>query len=353
MKRYNALDLFCGAGGLSKGFEWAGFNIIAGIDNNTEALITYKNNFKMAEVINADLSNDTDIKNIISKLKNKKIDILLGGPPCQGYSIAGKRLVDDPRNKLFKAYLRLVANFNPSVILIENVPNILSIGDGIYKKAIIDDLNELGYKVEILKLNAADFGVPQNRRRVFFVASKLKIETLKKTSSKKSISPVTTSMAISDLPLLNDSLGEECIDYKIEPKNKYQKLLRSSATKIYNHTAVAHTTKTKEIISLVPDGGNYKNLPIELQGTRKVNIAWTRMNSQKPCFTIDAGHNHHFHYLANRVPTVRECARIQSFPDDFIFCGKRTSQYKQVGNAVPPILAKELADCLKEALDVL
>ena len=127
--------------------------------------------------------------------------------------------------------------------------------------------------------------------------------------------------------------------------------MRENAKILTNHTAVNHTEKTKEIISLVPDGGNYKDLPNELKQTRKVNIAWTRMNSQKPCFTIDAGHNHHFHYKANRVPTVRECARIQSFPDTFKFLGTRTSQYRQVGNAVPPLLGYQLGMQLKKVLD--
>ena len=126
--------------------------------------------------------------------------------------------------------------------------------------------------------------------------------------------------------------------------------MRNKSDILYNHEAVKHTEKTKNIIAMVPDGGNYKCLPMHLQSTRKVNIAWTRMNSSKPCFTIDAGHNHHFHYLANRVPTVRECARIQSFPDNFIFTGNRTSQYRQVGNAVPPLVAEQIALVLLEAL---
>ena len=120
---------------------------------------------------------------------------------------------------------------------------------------------------------------------------------------------------------------------------------------IKNHSISIHKEQTKQIISMVPDGGNYKDLPVELQSTRKVNIAWTRMNSEKPCFTIDTGHNHHFHYKENRVPTVRESARIQSFPDVFEFIGIKTSQLKQVGNAVPPIMAEAIAKQVIEVIE--
>ena len=120
--------------------------------------------------------------------------------------------------------------------------------------------------------------------------------------------------------------------------------MRESCDTLWNHVATIHNAKTKEIIAMVPDGGNYKSLPEELWSTRKVHIAWTRMDSTRPCFTIDTGHNHHFHYRANRVPTARESARIQSFPDRFRFLGIKTSQLKQVGNAVPPLLAQALAE---------
>ena len=133
------------------------------------------------------------------------------------------------------------------------------------------------------------------------------------------------------------------IPYSSKAKNDYQVRMRKGSKQLFNHWSVAHTEQTKSIIALVPDGGNYKDLPKRLQNTRRVNIAWTRMASYLPSFTIDAGHNHHFHYKANRVPTVRECARIQSFPDTFVFLGNKTSQYRQVGNAVPPLLAEVLA----------
>jgi len=134
--------------------------------------------------------------------------------------------------------------------------------------------------------------------------------------------------------------------YPIKPQNIYQKNCRKNSKGIYNHQITIHKEKTIDIISMVPDGGNYKNLPKELHSTRKVNIAWTRLNSKKPSFTIDTGHNHHFHYEFNRVPTARESARLQSFSDDFIFLKGKTSQLKQIGNAVPPMLAKVLADTL-------
>ena len=145
---------------------------------------------------------------------------------------------------------------------------------------------------------------------------------------------------------------EDGSEYPINSNCDYQKLMRCNSSKIYNHQITEHSEKTKKIISLVPDGGNYKNLPLELQQIRKVHIAWTRLNSQKPSFTIDTGHRHHFHYKWNRIPTVRESARIQSFPDDFIFLGTKTSQYKQVGNAVPPLMAEAIARKLKETLGV-
>ena len=134
--------------------------------------------------------------------------------------------------------------------------------------------------------------------------------------------------------------------YPLSAQSTYQQMMRKGVKALYNHQATIHTEQTARIIAMVPDGGNYKDLPKELQQTRKVNIAWTRLNSKKPSITIDTGHRHHFHYSFNRVPTVRESARIQSFPDSFIFTNSKTSQYKQVGNAVPPLMAKAIAEQL-------
>lgn len=332
---------------MSCGFEKAGFNIVAGIDNDKDALETFSYNHPASIALNVDLSKVNFSEKHWQQLEKKKIDIIIGGPPCQGFSVAGKRDKSDPRNKLYTAYLAMIDFFQPQAVVLENVPTILSLYEGEVGRSIIRDFEKHGYKCTSFILRASDYGVPQMRRRAFFVGLKNQ-NSFSPPLPTTLDTPVTTYEALSDLPELSDSLGGEISAYSKKATSPYQILMRKNSRELYNHWAVAHTEKTKEIISLVPDGGNYKDLPKELQHTRKVNIAWTRMDSQKPCFTIDAGHNHHFHYKANRVPTVRECARIQSFPDDFRFLGKKVNQFRQVGNAVPPLLAEIIAQKLKE-----
>ena len=207
-------------------------------------------------------------------------------------------------------------------------------------------------------LTADEFGVPQHRKRIFFVG--INMETMKNTQYFEFPIPthgvgkkpfITCKDAISDLDFISDEKPlPQHAEYKFPAQNDYQAFMRENSDILLNHSVTVHKEKTKQIIAMVPDGGNYKNLPKELWSTRKVNIAWTRMNSLKPCFTIDTGHNHHFHYYANRVPTVRESARIQSFQDNFEFLGIKTSQLKQVGNAVPPLLVKAIAEKVKEVI---
>ncbi len=344
------LDLFCGAGGFSEGFKQADFKVFIGIDNNPEVLGTYAENFPEAIALRLDLSSNMDLSSQhLEKIISRNIDVIIGGPPCQGFSIAGKRLADDPRNNLYKAFINLVHRISPLAVVIENVPTIRNIHNGSITKAIIEDFTSMKYTTSVFTLNAADYGVPQNRRRTFIIGLKENMN-FKIPAPTTVFNQITTQMAISDLPLLDDQLGGELLEYGKPATNDYQAEMRRGSTIIYNHWAVEHKQRTRDIINLVPDGGNYTDLPIHLQRTRKVNIAWTRMNSTKPSFTIDAGHNHHFHYKANRVPTVRECARIQSFPDRFHFLGKKTSQFRQVGNAVPPLLAKAIGIELREAL---
>ena len=338
--KYYVLDLFCGCGGLSLGFEQAGFEILLGIDNWNQALNTFQSNHKNSEILCADLSK------IKPQKIDKKIDVIVGGPPCQGFSISGKRNPKDPRNKLYQSFVSFVEYFKPSAFIMENVPNLVSMNKGRVKDQIIKEFEELGYKVVYKILLASDFGVPQNRRRVIFVGLKNGKEFIF-PKGKFNNNKITSYEAISDLP---ENEVEDSFLYPCSPKSEYQEKIRKNSTQIFNHETTKHTEKTIDIISFVPDGGNYKNLPKHLQNTRKVNIAWTRLNSKKPSFTIDTGHRHHFHYLYNRIPTVREAARIQSFPDDFIFLGSKTAQEKQVGNAVPPMLGYAIGKTLKNYL---
>lgn len=342
-QKYNVLDLFCGCGGLSLGFEQAGYNVLLGVDIWEDALKTYAYNHKSSKTLCADMST-LQGEDVRKHIGDSKVDVIIGGPPCQGFSIAGKRIVDDERNKLYKGFVRMVEYFKPSAFVMENVPNILSIGGGAVKDAIINDFKTLGYTVENKVLIASDYGVPQNRRRAVFIGLKnenfdFDIPTVTKKTS--------TEEALSDLP---ENSIEDGGKYTADSTSDYQKLMRSNSVGVFNHETTQHNEQTVRIISMVPDGGNYKDLPKEFQETRKVHIAWTRLNSQRPSITIDTGHRHHFHYKWNRVPTVRESARIQSFPDDFIFLCSKTSQYKQVGNAVPPLMAKAIAEQLKKQL---
>ena len=338
-KKYNVIDLFSGCGGLSLGFEMAGFEVNLAIDNWEDALVTYRHNHKGTNTLNADLLH-LDPKEIEGKYNLHDISVIIGGPPCQGFSVAGKRIIDDDRNKLYKSFVRFVKHFKPQAFIMENVPNILSIGNGAVKDAIIKDFSELGYTVSYKVLTASDYGVPQNRRRAIFVGLHGREYPFPIPSVTEK---VTTYEALADLP---DESVDDGADYPLVPISDYQRMMREGTECLYNHQITNHAPETQRIIAMVPDGGNYKNLPKEMWSLRKVHIAWTRMNSQKPCFTIDTGHRHHFHYSFNRIPTVRESARIQSFPDNFIFLGSKTSQYKQVGNAVPPLMAFAIASKL-------
>lgn len=335
--QYSLLDLFSGCGGLSYGFQQAGFEVIAGIDNWKDALATFQKNHPTSQGILMDLAVASSSK--ISQQINKSIDVIVGGPPCQGFSISGKRNPDDPRNLLYKSFLSVIDYFKPKAIVMENVPNMVSIAQGQIREQILADFKRLGYQVQYKILLASDYGVPQNRRRVIFVGVskhyKFNFPVGHFTENK-----ITCSQAMNDLPEGSIPDGDP---YPVNARSTYQQLMRIGSSQVYNHQITKHSQKTINTIAMVPDGGNYKDLPSHLQNTRKVNIAWTRYSSHKPSLTIDTGHRHHFHYKWNRVPTVRESARLQSFPDSFIFYGSKTSQYKQVGNAVPPLMAKAIA----------
>ncbi|MEI8128830.1 MAG: DNA cytosine methyltransferase [bacterium] len=343
------LDLFCGCGGLSYGFEMAGCDILLGIDNDIAALKTFEKNHRGAKSICTDITqiSKKDISNLINV---SDIDIIVGGPPCQGMSLSGPRKFHDPRNKLYLSYIRLVSEIMPKIFVIENVPGLASLFEGQIKNSILEEFAKLGYTVSYRIINTADFGVPQKRRRIIFVGYKnnhlFNFDNIQCVNEY-----VTCHDALSDLPALDaDFLGAEVQEYVSNPKNTYQKAMRRKSKVVKNHIAAQHSEHVKQIISLVPEGGNYKDLPDEYKNTRNFHVAWTRFDGEQPAPTIDTGHRHHFHYKYNRVPTVRESARLQSFPDHFEFLGTKTQQFKHVGNAVPPLFAMQLAEQILKCL---
>ena len=341
--RNKIIDLFCGCGGLSRGFEMAGFETKIAIDVWNDAVKTYNHNK------NSDIAICEDIHNwdnsFLEKLTaDEDIVGIVGGPPCQGYSTVGTRDVNDPRNHLYKEYCRIVEKIRPDFFVIENVKGLVTLSGGAFKDDIMNRFSTLGYNVKYKILNAADYGVPQNRYRVFFVGMKRGGFSFPKPYDFK----VTTKEAIGDLPELKGS--EVVTKYSCEPKTDYEKQMRGDTKVLFNHAGTNHTQKTIDIISMIKDGGNIKELPKEYWEVRKYNKAFERMCSNGQSNTVDTGHRNYFHYKQNRIPSVRENARLQSFPDNFEFLGSKTSQYKQVGNAVPPLLAYAVAKSIKKNL---
>lgn len=348
----NAIDLFAGCGGLSKGFMDAGYHIIVGVDNDQAALSTFAKNHPGAVAMNADLSKQETFDEILKVAGDRSIDVIIGGPPCQGFSLSGPRNFDDERNKLYLAVFEMVKQYNPKGFIIENVPGMATLYNGEIKEEILRRFEALGYNVECKILCAADYGVPQIRKRLIFMGIRSDLGC--PYFPEPVVDPehyVTCREAIGDLPSRVVELGTEIDEYIMEPQSDYQRKMRGDMTVLHNHVATNHTQMVKDTIALVPQGGNYKDLPSGVGESRKFNEAWTRYHGDRPSRTIDTGHRNHFHYEHNRVPTVRENARLQSFPDDFVFLGTRTQQNRQVGNAVPPLLGYHLGLALKKAIE--
>ena len=248
VKKNTVLDLFCGCGGLYYGFIEAGFEVVLGIDYWKDAITTFENNHKDAIGLVADLFNETP-KQISQKTGIKKVDIIVGGPPCQGFSIAGKRIVDDERNQLYKSFVNFVDFYNPKIFLLENVPNIVSMGKGIVKDNIIEDFENLGYKVVYEVLMASDFGVPQNRKRAFFVGIKGNEEFVFPTRNTENL--ITAKEAISDLPENTITNGEK---YAENPKSEYQNLIRKN---FYKFVTKYDKRNNTNMVSVFPELKNF------------------------------------------------------------------------------------------------
>lgn len=340
--KYKTIDLFCGAGGFSLGFEMAGFETLLAIDKWDDAINTFNYNREHKVGLSIDI-NDFDNNKIKELLQNNEVDGIIGGPPCQGFSLVGTRDENDDRNNLYLQYVRFTNVIKPKFFILENVKGLLTLKKGYFKEDIINRFTQLGYNVNYKVLRASEYGVPQSRERVFFVGLRKDVfgEKFFEFPESNSNKMVSTFDALSDLPSLDNNELES--EYRLEPQNDFQKLMRGDNIQITNNEVTNHTDQTKNIISMVPDGGTIKDIPEEYYKIRNYNSAFKRMNSKLPSSTIDCGHRNYFHYKENRVPTARESARIQSFLDRYYFTGSKTSQYTQVGNAVPPLLAKAIA----------
>lgn len=351
----NAIDLFAGCGGLSKGFMDAGFNILVGVDNDQDALNTFALNHNGAKPLNADLSKQETFDEIRKLAGDSSIDVIIAGPPCQGFSLTGPRNFDDERNKLYLAVIEMVKQYQPKGFIIENVPGMATLYEGQIKDEILRRFRQMGYNTECKILKACDYGVPQMRKRLVFMGVRSDIGV--PSFPKPTFGPGTgreyrtCREAISDLPSRESDLGKNEDIYGGQPLTEYQRLMRKDCSILYNHVATAHKDFVKETIALVPEGGNYKDLPKGVGESRTFHMAWTRLDGNAPARTVDTGHRNLFHYELNRVPTVRESARIQSFPDDFVFTGTRTKQDRQVGNAVPPLLGQALGLELRRIIE--
>ncbi|MCR5688488.1 MAG: DNA cytosine methyltransferase [Lachnospiraceae bacterium] len=344
------VDLFCGAGGFSKGFEMAGFETALALDRWEQAIETFNHNRAEKVAVSMDI-NEYSNRMIADLAKRQEITGIIGGPPCQGYSMVGTRNAKDVRNSLYLQYVRFVEQIRPAFFILENVKGLLTLKKGFFRNDIIRRFTGLSYNVNYKVLTASEFGVPQNRERVFFVGLRKDIfgDSFFEFPEPDREHIISTKMAISDLPSLD--AGDDPTKYTHEPMNDFQRRMRGNCQKITNNEPTKHSKRTVEVISNVPDGKCIKDVSTELFKVRNFNAAFRRMNSALPSRTVDCGHRNYFHYEENRVPTARESARIQSFPDSYFFTGNKGDQYTQIGNAVPPLLGYALAVQVRKMLE--
>ncbi len=373
------VDLFAGAGGLSCGLEMAGFRPLLALDANATYLSTYSHNHPGVPVVANDIRelDAAEVKKLTG-LAPGELDLMAGGPPCQGFSInAPIRSLDDQRNHLFKEYLRIAEVLKPKVILIENVPGLVSLGRGTVVEAILKHLCGMGYAVGYKILFAGHYGVPQLRFRMVFIALRDGGEVVFPSPTHDAeavanfagsrelcqrilpllntdLKPMTTVWdAISDLPPLAPGQSLEVCDYPIAPQSSYQEVLREGSTVLTNHACAKLGKANLERLQHIPQGGSWRDIPFDMlpAGLKRARRSdhtkrYGRLHPDEMCSTIltkcDPHWGSFFHPFQDRALSVREAVRIQSFPDRYHFLGGLTQQYEQVGNAVPPLLAKAL-----------
>lgn len=306
------VDLFCGAGGLTKGLELAGLEGVCGLDWFKEACMTYNRNFDHP-FVNGDIK-DPEVKRrfydtVTRQLEGRKLDIVAGGFPCQGFSMAGNRIVDDPRNSLYLELIEIVKHLQPDFVICENVKGLRSMLNGMVEKKIIEDFKAIGYEMNVTVLCAADYFTPQKRERVIFIGNRI---GKKNFHLKPILSPsqyITTGLAIHDL-----------MEHPDDPA--------------FNHVPTKHKPEMAQRMLELPEGQSLY---------RGYSDAWKKCPWNEASCTIKENHGGvNIHPRLPRVLTAREMARLQSFPDDFIFEGPKNKQLVQIGNAVPPLLGKAI-----------
>lgn len=327
LSQVKVLDLFCGGGGLSEGFIQAGYNVVAGVDVSDDFLDTFDRNHDGALAIQADLSERSPEQFFDEHpLSPQDIDVIIGGPPCKGFSIAGHRDPDDERNYLVGSFIDYVDYVQPDAFVMENVPGIKSMEGGDTLRSILEGFDRAGYeKTSYEILNAADYGVPQERRRVIFIGRQ---DGESPTYPERTHSPSRQSTLT----------GEQRQSYvTVEDA-----LLNTEVEGLPNHEKTNHSADMVQRISEVDEGDSLYD---------SYGDSWRRLERDKPSITIKENHNAPFiHPDEDRVGTVRECAILQSFPDEYVFVGPKSTQLKVVGNAVPPRLANAIAEALSANL---
>lgn len=372
--KIKVVDLFSGAGGLTFGFTHKiinnrfvkddSFDVVFANDFCKEAAKAFSLNFPSIRIINDSIESLNKVFFETNGIDIKGVDIVIGGPPCQSYSTIGKRKNDD-RSKLYKEYRRILEIIQPKMFIFENVLGILSFKDE-QKNKIIEtikrDFDDIGFDINIKILNAKDFGVPQNRLRVFLVGIRKESGIIWEFPAFKLNKEITVNEAIGDLPELN--YGETSFEYRCKPTNKYQSLMRGNNKIVYEHTAKKYGPRIRAIIENLGPGEKHDDinkkveanlLPADLFLTSGYNNSYARLWGDKPSATITnnfgtPSSNRCIHPVQNRALSLREAARLQSFPDNFVFYGNYSQKAKQVGNAVPPLLAIHLSTAVKKAL---
>lgn len=367
----NALDLFSGAGGFSLGMEQAGIHVVAAVEYDAKIANTYALNHPHTVMINDDIRNvaaldadvtsethDTSIEQIFRE-QGKEVDVIFGGPPCQGFSMAGYRIrgqkpfFEDERNLLYLEYMRMVEKLMPKVFVIENVPGIINFADGAIYREITERFAQLGYDVHAQILSAEQFGVPQKRKRAFFIGNRLGVPSAQ-LFPQSELTPTqytTVWQALSDLPSLKSGEGREPMHYEVEAQTDYQRLMRAQTgdAGFYNHVSAIHKPVTLDILKMIKPGQTMKDLPEHMRTKSVHSGAYGRMNPDEPAYTITTRINtpsvgRITHPVDDRTITPREAARIQSFPDHYRFLGDITTIGMQIGNSVPPLLAQRIGD---------